>query len=441
MKNLSAWAGALALAVVALSQTETKAAYTNSDGLVITNGVVLITTRTAVDAFWRQQSSSVLWDADDAKGPGVISPGDAAMSELLGDSGYTVRVVPEEVLHYANINTTSAMDWIGNPNNPLNYYQGGGGPSSAVSNVLWSAMLVIMSGSGSSADMAPPNTNGIPIIAGENAVLGDSTAGVPSSHSELFFYGTGNGSKNTSNKSSPSVDGLYMTLVDTNHPILQGIPVDAQGRVQIFRAPYPEEALFNAPGGKPNYEISWTCSDCSPGKSIPAPGLQILGRLSSNTNQVVFAVIDAGGGLADTTVDGGSPWLNYTSAPARMVHFFVNEDGSGGIRRAFNALTDIGRVIFVRTCKWAMGETLTPYKPLGLIRVSQLNSLQIQLMWDGTASKNYKILGTQNLLDAGNPANWQTVVQDIAGVDGPVSVKLDISAGPQYAFLRVKPVP
>ena len=88
-----------------------------------------------------------------------------------------------------------------------------------------------------------------------------------------------------------------------------------------------------------------------------------------------------------------------------------------------------------------MGETLTPYKPLGLIRVSQLNSLQIQLMWDGTASKNYKILGTQNLLDAGNPANWQTVVQDIAGVDGPVSVKLDISAGPQYAFLRVKPVP
>ena len=50
-------------------------------------------------------------------------------------------------------------------------------------------MLVILSGSGSSADMAPPNTNAIPIMTGENAVLGDSTAGVPGSHSELFFYG------------------------------------------------------------------------------------------------------------------------------------------------------------------------------------------------------------------------------------------------------------
>jgi hypothetical protein len=45
------------------------------------------------------------------------------------------------------------------------------------------------------------------------------------------------------------------------------------------------------------------------------------------------------------------------------------------------------------------------------------------------------------LLDLSNPANWQTVVQDIPGSNGTVSVKLDISAGPQYAFLRVKPVP
>ena len=441
MKHMSPWAGVLALAVFGLLQSETKAAYTNSDGIVITNGVVLITTRTAVDAFWRQQSSSSLWDADDAKGPGSISPGDAAMGELLGDFGYTVRTVPEEVLHYVNVNGATATDWVGNPINPLNYYQGGGGPSSGTSNVLWSAMLVIMSCSGSSADMAPPNTNAIPIIAGENAVLGDSTAGVPSSHSELFFYGTGNATKNTSNKTSPSVDGLYMTVVNTNHPIMQGIPLDSQGRVQIFRAPYPEESLYNAPGGKPNYEISWTCSDCSPGKSIPAPGLTILGRLSSNTNQVVFAVMDAGGALADTSQDLSSPWYNHVYAPARMVHFFVNEDGSGGIRRAFNALTDIGRVIFVRTCKWAMSEPLTPYQPLGVIRVSQLNSQQIQLMWDGDTSKNYKILGTTDLLGINSPANWQTLVQDIPGSNGVVSVNLDISSGPRYAFLRVKPVP
>jgi hypothetical protein len=445
MRNRFVWAGALALAIGVVSPVETKAAITNLDGIIITNGVIIITTRTAVDAFWRQQSSSQLWDGDDPAGPGVVSPGDAAMGELLGDHGYTVRVLPEQTLHYVNNQGGQSVDWLSNPNDPQPYYQGSGGASvtkaNFAPNVLWSAMLVIMSGSGGSGDMVPPNTNGIPIICGENAVLGDSTAGVPVSHAELFFYGTGNGSKNTSNKTDPVVNGMYMTVVNPTHPIMQGIPLDAQNRVQIFRAPYPEEKLHNAPGGKSNYEISWTCSDCSSGKSIPAPGMTILGRLSSDTNQVVFSVIDAGGGLADTTADASNPWFNFTTAPVRMVHFFVNEDGSGGIRRAFNALTDIGKVIFVRTCKWAMGETLEPYQPLGLIRVSQVGSQQIQLSWDGTATKNYKVLGTHNLLGPGNFSNWQTVAQDIPGSNGPVSVKLDFSAAPQYAFLRIMPVP
>ena len=48
-------------------------------------------------------------------------------------------------------------------------------------------MLVIMSGSGSSADMVPPNTNGIPIITREHATLGDSTLSVPGSHAELNY--------------------------------------------------------------------------------------------------------------------------------------------------------------------------------------------------------------------------------------------------------------
>ena len=445
MKNRFAWAGALALAFTFLSPTETKAAITNLDGTIITNGVVIITTRTGEDAFWRQQSSSALWDGDDPAGPGVFSPGDAAMGGLLGDYGYTVRVLPEQALHYLNYQGAQSLDWLSNPNDPQFYYQGSGGASVSKANfapnVLWSAMLVIMSGSGSSGDMAPPNTNGVPIIAGENAVLGDSPAGVPASHAELFFYGTGDGTKHTSNKTDPVANGLYMTVVNTNHPIMQGIPLDAENRVQIFRAPYPEEKLHNAPGGKSNYEISWTCSDCTSGRSIPAPGMTILGRLSSDTNQVVFAVIDVGGGLADTTQDSSSPWFNYTTAPVRMVHFFVNEDGSGGIRRAFNALTDIGRVIFVRTCKWAMGETLEPYQPLGLIRVSQVGTQQIQLSWDGTATKNYKVIGTRNLLGTGNFSNWQTVAEDIPGSNGPVVIKLDVSAAPQYAYLRVLPVP
>src|SRR5205807_10581945 len=124
---------------------------------------------------------------------------------------------------------------------PQNYYNGGGGPSSGTSNALWSAMLVIMSGSGSSADMVPPNTNGIPIITGEHATLGDSTLSVPGSHAELFLYG---------NKTSANLGlsaGLYMKVLAPNHPIMQGIPLDAQGRVKIFREAYPEATLHNAP--------------------------------------------------------------------------------------------------------------------------------------------------------------------------------------------------
>ena len=128
----------------------------------------------------------------------------------------------------------------------------------------------------------------------------------------------------------------------------------------------------------------------------------------------------------------------------RKVHIFVNEGGSGDSRRVFNALSDIGRVIFLRACKWAMGETLTPYVPLGLIQTTLVSPNKIKLEWTGAATKNYKVLGTANLFGAGDFSNWQTVVQDIAGVDpgvGPTSVKLDISNGPQYAFLRVTPMP
>src|SRR5690242_18240042 len=120
MKHRLVRDSALMIAIAVLSQREMKAAYTNADGLIITNGVVLITTRTAIDAFWRQQSTSSLWDGDDAAGPGVFSPGDAQMGELLEDNGYSVRIVPERALWW------STVDWLNNPNWPLTYYQGGG---------------------------------------------------------------------------------------------------------------------------------------------------------------------------------------------------------------------------------------------------------------------------------------------------------------------------
>jgi len=67
--------------------------------------------------------------------------------------------------------------------------------------------------------------------------------------------------------------------------------------------------------------------------------------------------------------------------------------------------------------------------------------VQIRLEWDGLATRNYKILGTQNLLGPPDFSNWQTVAQDIPGTNGTVSATFDVSHAVQYAFLRVMPVP
>ncbi len=425
MKSRVVWALALVLAI--MSGFETQAAYTNSDGIIITNGVVVITTRTAIDAFWRQQSSSSTWDGDDAAGPGEFSPGDAQMGELLEDYGYTIRMLPERALWW------TTTDWLGNPSWPLTYYQGGGGPSANTSNVLWSAMLVIMSGSGSSGDMAPPNTNGIPIITGEHTTLGD-TMTAPSSHAELFFYAnkkSGNITITGGNGVSGN-PGLYMRVWATNHAIMQGIPLDSQNRVKIFRDPYPEESLHNAVGGKSNYEISWTAADTSAGASVPAPGLTVLGTLDApNTNQVVFAVIDAGGGLSPDTSDIASPWSGYTKSPSRLVQFFVNEGGSGNSRRAFNALTAWGRIIFMRTCKWAMGEALSPYQGFKIIDVGQISAGRLKLTWQDPLRHNYRIEGTTDFM------HWLPIVDSITNQ----SRTLDVSGAPESLYMRVAALP
>ena len=241
MKIRFTWAGAVALATILTSTIDANASYTNIDGVIITNGVIIIATRSATDAFWRQQSSSGLWDGDDGKGPGIFTPGDAAMGALLQDNGYSVRMVPEKVLSYTQNNGDPTVDWLGTADDPQNYYNGGGGPSATTtSNVLYSAMLVVVSGAGSSADMPTHNTNGIPIIMGEHSCLGNNTVG---GHSQLALY---------SNKTSANLGvtaGLYIKVLAPNHPIMQGIPLDEQGRVKIFRDPYPQETLRNTPGG------------------------------------------------------------------------------------------------------------------------------------------------------------------------------------------------
>jgi len=221
-----------------------------------------------------------------------------------------------------------------------------------------------------------------------------------------------------------AVAGKYMKVINPTHPIMQGIPLDAQGRVKMVRDAYPEENAHLPLAGKPNHEFYWVNS-----ASTPAAGTVVLAVMDNDTNRSCFAVADVGAVLADSSTNG-----------RRLVHLPFGEQSSSNSRRTFNALSDIGRVIFIRAAKWAMGENLTPYQPLGNVSVALTGPGQIQLSWTGTADKNYKILGTQNLTGPADFSNWQTVAQDIPGVNGTVTRTLNIS-GTAGAALRVMPMP
>src|SRR5919108_718955 len=91
--------------------------------------------------------------------------------------------------------------------------------------------LIIMSGSGGSADTPPPPP-GIPLMMGEHVCLGDRT----DRQGSIFMYSNGTQSSDPNEGTGAS---KYMKVTATNHPILQGIPLDAQSRVKIFREAYP----------------------------------------------------------------------------------------------------------------------------------------------------------------------------------------------------------
>ena len=440
MKNQFVFIAGAVLALSVVSQCECRAAYTNANGTIITNGTIIVTTRAAGDGHFFQQSSSTLDDMDDNRGPG-FSPGDAAMAELLMDNGYSVKLISDKALNTVAFNGSACADVFGNPENPTLYYDGHSGPANpAPYNELLTPMLVVISGSGSSADVAPPNTNGIPIVCGENAVIGATDTGpsgaTPASHASLCLYSH----RSVGNRTSPTTDGLYMRVVNTNHPIVKGIPLDAQGRVQIWRNPYPNEnAHVLTPGGLPNYQISWCCANIDVNQSIPAPGLNIIGVLDSATNQVVFAAMERGGQLGDTTQDPLNPWYNYTVAPSRLVHMFVNEQGGNQSRRSFNALTVWGRILFVRACQWAMEEDLQPFQGLGAIDIGLVTPTTIRLGWTGSKQSNYRIIGTTSL---SNP-NWLPIIEDITNNGDGVRVTrtLNIASAPKALFMRVAAYP
>jgi hypothetical protein len=117
--------------------------------------------------------------------------------------------------------------------------------------------------------------------------------------------------------------------------------------------------------------------------------------------------------------------------------------GSNDSRRCFNALSDIGRIIFVRAAKWAMGETLAPYKSVGITDVTPVGQGTIKLSWQAAPDRSYKILATTDLTGPASASSWETI-QDVSGtraVDGVISRTLDISRATELAFLRAKQIP
>lgn len=378
MKQQTVWTGACALAVAA------------STAVQALGGVVLISTR------YQQDTQGGTEYYTDEKGPGMATPGDIAMGSLLADNGYTFRIVLDRLLGP----NASAF---------------GQDPATFLIpvNTNMNPMLAIMSGSGASADTPPP-PEGVAIMMGEHVCLGANAGRVGS----IYMYkGT---SSTDPNESSTPPATKYMKVMAPDHPIMKGIPLDPQGRVRIFRDAYPEEMAHKPEGGKNNYEYRW----CTQTTADAAPGTTVLGVLDGDEAKSCLAVAEVGGMLG-----------NDATATVRLVHMFLNENGSGGSRRVFLALTDMGRALFLRAAQWAMGEELQPYKSFKILDITPTGAQAVKLSWEGSPFHNYKIQASDDL------ETWSTVVEDVAGVDGVAARTLDISAAPSTLFLRVGAMP
>ena len=270
-----------------------------------TNGVILITTRKDQDLSWG------FTDLNNVKGPGQISPGDAEMSIVLGNYGYSSRFILDTELNPTRVNPYTGLAG----DTPFYVY-----PSDA----NFTARLIINSGTSGSADVGAPNTNGVPIMMGEHSCISDV---VRASHNSLYMY-SGSGSDDIRDTELNQFPSQYMVVVAPNHPIMQGILLDAQNRVKIFRDPFPDENAHVPPTGKPNYEYAWTTMNASQ----KAAGTTIIGLMAGDTNKSCFAVADVGAQLASTSNDPEHPWqiaFGDNKAHQRLVHWMVNDQGSG----------------------------------------------------------------------------------------------------------------
>ncbi len=345
-------------------------------------GPVIISTRKQVCA---DQGT----DNADAKGPGMTTPGDVGMAILLGNHGYSSRLI---------LDTMITAD-------PALYFE--------PADPAYAPSLAIWSGSSSSADIpAPPE--GVPLMMGEHVTLGNRADRAGS----IFMYAGQN--SNDPNDATVPAASKYMKVLDPNHPIMAGIPLDAQGRVKIFREPYPNEEKNVPAGGKKNFEYRW----CTQALADKAPGTTVLGVLDGAEDRTCFAVVDKGGVLA-----------NEQPASARLVQLFLNEDGSGGTRRVFQALTELGQTLFVRAAQWAMGEDVPRYGGFRILEIAPAGAKQVKMTWESDAQHNYRVQASADLND------WQTVVEDVAGAEGTLSRTLDIGQATGTTYLRIARTP
>ena len=243
--------------------------------------------------------------------------GDVGMLILLQNAGYRGKIAFDNEIEYEYSDIEAAGDTV---------------------------ELTVISGSSSSSNvMAVPE--GVPAMMGEHVTMAN-----PGKPGYIGFYSDATADTGDRNRWGSETEGLtqYMKIVDKTHPITAGIETDADGLVKILRDPYPAEDLYNKPpegiDWKKNYEFAWPEANVS----AAAPGLTILAVNPLDETKSIFAVVDQGGTLAD-----GS------TASARYVHYFVNENGSGGTQRRFMALNETGRLLFLRAAQWAMGDPLS----------------------------------------------------------------------------------
>jgi hypothetical protein len=131
--------------------------------------------------------------------------------------------------------------------------------------------------------------------------------------------------------------------------------------------------------------------------------------------------------LWPTSID----WFSNPSDPQNYYN-----GGGGPSSTTSNALTVWGRILFVRSCKWAMGETLPAYQSFNIIDLGLVGPNQLRLRWQGALENNYRIDGSTDFV------NWQPIVDSIpGGTTGIVTRTLDISAAPQAVFMRVAALP